>query len=344
MLLLKKLCVFLVVSMLCFNGGSVSAEETAEETIDKQALLQSRASARAATSISNGFITASLEEVGFGVGLATTGGDPADPTDDNTPLVFGGTAPDTSYDTYRAVSRTTTVGGVPDPFDVATVTVAPTAVDASTVVAAVEIIDVTIEKKIEFTSVITGRPDTVRVTWTATNKSTQPRNVAIRSMIDTLVGANDGVTIVLLDDNSNILVPQVETEYTATSDSGLPLQWYSLQFDAIAAPGILLEGNHTGNGATPPDRVGVVNWPRVYGSFLNFPTGVTIGNDIAYVMLWDEVPIAPGDDLVRVFYMGLAQDDAVLLTLPTLGFWGAVALMMALSLALLKLQRTEGEL
>lgn len=159
----------------------------------------------------------------------------------------------------------------------------------------------------------TGRGDTIRIAYTLTNTASLTKEVGLRLMIDTLIGANDGV-------------PFVVPGRTGVTDKAVELRGdeapdfiQALEQPDLTDPGVIVNLTLRGADATPPDRVVISAWcdanpPWEYLADYGGPghplqrCGSPRGEpDSAVGLYYEPQPLAPGATRVIVQYYGLGS-------------------------------------
>ncbi len=229
------------------------------------------ASAASSVVISNEFIkiivNAETSENGR-FGVETTGGDPANPNDDNLPLIYGRPVPWTSYTTVRIDGQDWVFGGKASKRAGAggkygSVAVAPAA-KGSSITTSYMLGNIRATQDLSFArNHMTGYNDTVRIAYTLKNEGIVPAAVGLRLMLDTMLGKNDGA-------------PLRAGESTIVSDRNftggtLPDFWQA--FDSLAEPSVTSQATLIGKELTPPGSVIFSNW----GAFADSLWDVRLG-------------------------------------------------------------------
>ena len=241
-------------------------------------------------------------------GVETTGGDPANPNDDNLPLIYGRPVPWTSYTTIRIDGQDWVFGGKASKRAGAggkygALAVAPTA-KGSSITTSYLFGDIRATQDLSFArNHMTGYNDTVRIAYTLKNEGTAPATVGLRLMLDTMLGKNDGA-------------PLRAGESTIVSDrsfagSTLPDFWQA--FDSLAEPSVTSQATLIGKELTPPGSVIFSNWGAFADSLWDvrlvpgrdFTREGEFDLDSAAAMFWDGYVLQPGSQVTLVTYYGL---------------------------------------
>lgn len=262
-------------------------------------------------SISNEFISIYVnpgpEEAGR-FGVETTGGDPANPDDDNMPLIYGRPMPWTSYTTLRIDGVDWVFGGKTTRRAGRTARygeeVSAPAVVGNKITTTYALGDIVATQELSFAKSPTTRYlDTARIHYIVENRSSSVRYVGLRVLIDTMLGQNDGAPL-----RSGDVAVLGDTVF---SGAGMSDYWQA--FDSLVEPTLTSQGTLVGGELTPPDSLVFSNW----GTFADEPWDATIvpGRefvrtfeaelDSAVAMYWNPVAFAPGEVRHYVTYYGL---------------------------------------
>jgi hypothetical protein len=224
-------------------------------------------------------------------GLATTGGDPADPSDDTLDLMFSLTG--------SSNSLALKIDGVLHVLDGSSPEITRAA-DGTYVTAAWTVDGLLLRARYELVDNGSGRADTAKVTYTVANpapKATgEERSVSLKLGLDIAIG-NDYPRLVT---PAGILA--VETGFGLSGGGpayslSVPDFWQGYQHDSLAAPGLIGQGTFAGGGATPPDKVVIGAWATVCdrSAFDYAPSNASLeGKDSAVALWWFDRTLAPG--------------------------------------------------
>lgn len=241
-------------------------------------------------------------------GVETTGGDPRNPADDNLPLIYGRPMPWTSYTTIRIDGsdwvfggRTTRRAGRSGMYGVPTSL--PEVRDGKAVCSYM-VGDILVTQELSFIkSPSTRYLDTARIHYKVENVGSMTRNVGLRLMIDTMLGANDGAP---LRAGERAIVSD-----TMLSGGEIPDYWQA--FDSMVEPSVTAQGTMAGGELTPPGQIAFSDW----GSFADnlwdvdlvpgreFVRSKESDLDSAVAMYWMPALLAPGQVRHYVTYYGL---------------------------------------
>ena len=269
------------------------------------------ASASAGVAISNEFVRIRVnpgpQEAGR-FAVDTTGGDPSRTSDDNQVLIYGSREPWTSFTTVmvdgkpfvfggptsRRAGLGASVGEVVQPPRVEGDATAERGSAASRVVCAVRFGDVEVTQQLGFSRNPTTRvKDAAQIIYEITNRGQSPHSVGLRTVLDTMLGANDGAP----------LRAGAKAITTATRLVGQEIPDYWQAFDSLSQPAVISQGTLRGDGLTAPDRVEMVDWGTLADSpwEFPFPEGADFTRrgeqeqDTAVALYWDPRPLNPGE-------------------------------------------------
>jgi hypothetical protein len=152
--------------------------------------------------------------------------------------------------------------------------------------------------------------DTCLVRYVLENADSRPHKVGIRVLIDTLIGANDGVPFTvpgvpgLVDTFKDFKTPQSVPDFVLALERG-----------DLEHPGTVAQMNFKlGGKLEPPDRVSLTRWPGrtspVWQVTWDVPV-VNMGDDSAVVMYWLPRELRPGEKRDVGFSYGLGSVAAV---------------------------------
>jgi len=253
------------------------------------------------------FINNSAEETGrFAVDV--TGGDPGRSDDDNKPLIYGHPKPWTSFTTLR-------IDGTNYVFGKTTNKRSGVGLPGSEIIEAPKMVDNRLTMKCKYGAVeveqlldiarspSTGALDTARIKYVISNSGTSPVGVGIRTLLDTMVGDNDGAPF-------RIGAKAVTTDYSCNANE-CPDFWQA--FDSLTKPAVIAQGTLKGGDVTTPDRLIFTNW----GKAADNPWDITVDPgadftrlgedelDSAVAMYWNPRTLKPGEQLNITIYYGL---------------------------------------
>jgi len=242
--------------------------------------------------------------------VITTGGDPSRPSSQKKHLIFGDTAPWTSYTTLRIDGtsfgfggKTTRRAGQNAKFG--DVTTPPTInTDDKTVTTTSRINDLVVAQELGFVrGTSTRMQDTVGITYRITNQGQSPHQVGLRIMLDTMCGSNDGAPVRAGND--------AITAASALRANSMPDYWQA--FDNLSDPSVISQGTLRGGNTTVPDKVVFADWgtladepwePQLAAN-QSFTRKDEIDPDTSVAMFWNPVTIDPGQTRTFVTYYGI---------------------------------------
>ena len=263
--------------------------------------------------LSNEYIAVAVNRSPDGTGrfgVKVTGGDPFRSGDEEQPLIYGFENPWTSYTTVRIDGKDYIFGGRTGKRsggsgEFGQVIAGPVLDKEKGIIRTVCRFD-TVEVVQEIAvveSTTTMLPDTAKIQYTIVNRDEKPREVGLRVVIDTMLGANDG--------NPFRLGETAIVTDTVFPREELPEFWQA--FDTLTNPRVIAQGTLKGREATPPDYLYFTNWgtvadhhwdvPLVKGR--DFTRAGEFELDSAAVYKWEPVTVAPADTCTYVLYYGL---------------------------------------
>ncbi len=148
--------------------------------------------------------------------------------------------------------------------------------------------------------------DTLLVKYKVENKDNKPHRVALRVMIDTLIGSNDGVPFTIPNQQG-----LVSTFRDFRTPAEIPDFIQALEEPNLERPGTTVQMNLRLSEKLAPDRVSLTLWPGVGGQahrIDNYEVPIeNIGMDSAIVMYWNAVDLGPGQSREMAFSYGLGN-------------------------------------
>ncbi|MGE5606919.1 MAG: hypothetical protein ACM3YE_14680 [Bacteroidota bacterium] len=253
------------------------------------------------------FINSGPEETGrFAVDVAA--GDPLRADDDEKPLIYGHPKPWTSYTTIR-------INGENYLFGRATKKRAGAGVQGGELISGPTLHNNQLLTQCRYGQVLadqvldiarspsTGALDTARIIYRFTNQGSEPVEIGVRTLIDTMLGSNDGAPFRI-----------GETEITSDlslNKNQYPDFWQA--FDSLEKPSVIAQGSLKGEGITQPDQIIFTNWgkPAVKPWDFSLEPGrdfIRLGEDeldSAVVMYWNPRKLGPGEQFEVILYYGL---------------------------------------
>jgi len=238
----------------------------------------------------------------------TTGGDPYRPGDESKPLIYGGDNPWTSYTTVRIDGVNFVFGGPTETRAGRTGRygriVTPPTIKGNEIHTVCELNGIEVQQALGFTkSPTTGLADTARIVYTIKNVSERGRQVGLRIVLDTMLGANDGAPFRV--EEAEVLTDRL---YRAAQ---MPVFWQA--FDSLSDPRVMAQGTLKGGDVTVPDLAFFTNWGSLADSLWEFDVQPArdftrkgeFELDSALALRWEPVVLAPGEERVYVAYYGL---------------------------------------
>ncbi|NLW47709.1 MAG: hypothetical protein GXY86_10295 [Firmicutes bacterium] len=253
------------------------------------------------------FINAGPEETGrFAVDVAA--GDPLRNDDDGKPLIYGHPKPWTSYTTIR-------INGKNYVFGRATKKRAGTGLPGGKMITGPVLEKDQLLTQCRYDQVLaeqlltiarspsTGVLDTARIIYRFVNQGPKPVEIGVRSLIDTMLGTNDGAPF-------RVGETEITSDLSLNKDQ-YPDFWQA--FDSLANPSVIAQGSLKGDGITQPDRIIFTNWGKPASKPWDFSLEpgldfTRLGEDeldSAVVMYWDPRTVGPGEQFEVVIYYGL---------------------------------------
>ncbi len=242
--------------------------------------------------------------------IETTGGDPANPSDNDQSLIYGRPTPWTSYTTLRINDADFIFGGPSRKMERRTGKELKTGIPIrqftgnDRIVTDFDYDGIIARQTLSFFRTPSTRvKDSTLIEYEITNKTKSTATVGIRLMVDTKLGSNDGAPFRIGSRavTGEILVPKSEL---------LP---YWQTFDSLTAPTVIAQGtlDSPDDGLTPPDRLILANWGTLadnpwtadYQEGRSFVRTGEEEKDTALAMYWEPVTLRPGQSKrIRTVY------------------------------------------
>jgi hypothetical protein len=253
------------------------------------------------------FINNSAEDTGrFAVDV--TGGDPGRTDDDGKPLIYGHPKPWTSFTTLR-------INGTNYVFGKATKKRSGFGLSGGQIIEPPKIVDNRLAMKCKYDTIeveqlldiarspSTGALDTARLKYIIVNKGTDSVEFGLRTLLDTMVGDNDGAAF-------RIGAKAVTTDYSCNNNE-IPDFWQA--FDSLTKPAVIAQGTLKGGDVTTPDRLIFTNWGKAADNPWDIKVDPSadftrLGEDepdSAVAMFWNPRIMKPGEQLGITIYYGL---------------------------------------
>lgn len=229
--------------------------------------------------------------------LATTGGDPSTPADNNQLLLYGFPTPGTSYTTIRVEGSNAIYGSTPG------IILSPPTNSSSASISSWQYNDVRVTQTISLVqNPSTGRADVMKISYLVKNtNASRSRLVGVRVMLDTMLGYNDAAPFRIPGDGE----VTYEQQYTKAAHT-TPQYWQA--FDSLTTPTVMAQGTFIGGAATEPSKSQFTHWRNVYDTPWEYVTNPSSSNgDSAVSLTWYEVTLAPGQSKEYVTYYGLGS-------------------------------------
>jgi hypothetical protein len=253
------------------------------------------------------FVNNSQNETGR-FAIDVTEGDPGRSDDDNKPLIYGHPKPWTSYTTIRINNENYVFGKAttkrPGSKLPGGEIAEPPKVTENRITMKCQYGSVVVEQILEITqSPSTGARDTARIKYVIENTGEAPAEIGLRTVLDTLVGANDGAPF-------RMGVREI-TEECSVESKDFPDFWQA--FDSLDQPSVIAQGTLKGGDVTPPDKIVFTNW----GKSADHPWEIPIEPGVKFIragedeldstvtMFWLPRVIQPGSTRVITLYCGL---------------------------------------
>lgn len=237
-----------------------------------------------------------------------TGGDPSRSDDDGKTLIYGHPKPWTSFTTLRIngidycfgkATRKRSGAGLPGGQ-----ILSPPAQEENRLTMKCQYGAVEVEQLLDIArSPSTGALDTARIRYIIVNNGSDPVEVGLRTLFDTMVGDNDGAPF-------RIGAKAVTKDYSCSSKE-IPDFWQA--FDSLATPAVIAQGTLKGGDVTPPDRLIFTNWGKAADNPWDFQVDADadftrLGEyelDSAVAMYWDSQILKPGERRMITSYYGI---------------------------------------
>ena len=270
-------------------------------------------------SIQNDYLSISVSDSDSTFTLGNTGGDPANPNDDNQILLYGHPNPWSSFTTVRIDGSDYIFGSSEGTF-----TQVPTSYP--TYIKSVWTShNIQVTQTLQFaTNPATGRVDVMQIRYMLENINlTNSHNVGLRVLLDTMLGGNDGAPF---------YVPGTGAVTTEHEYSGASIPDYWVAFDDLGNPTVVSQGTFRGSDATVPDRVIFVSWPDFYSTRWDYAItpgkifGSTSYPDSSVGVYWNTKTLGPGQRIEYVTYYGLSGLSQSLMPPLTLSVTGPLNL------------------
>ena len=228
--------------------------------------------------------------------VGNSGGNPNYSSDDGKILLFGHPSPWSSYTTIRINNRNYIFHAENTTFDS----------DNLCAVSTMTADDVLITQTLQIVlNEGTGLKDTVKISYTAQNKSTSEKSVAIRIMLDTMLGNNDGAPF---------KVPSLGNVTTEKELVGNAIPSYWQAFDSLTNASVFAVGTLYKENDRKPDKVQFTNWGNVYDSDnawqYSIDSSTAVTGDSAVSIYWNALNLSPNASTAVSTYYGVGYADS----------------------------------
>ncbi|MDD3438285.1 MAG: S-layer homology domain-containing protein [Clostridiaceae bacterium] len=258
--------------------------------------------------VHNQFVSYVVDKNTGRFGISTVEGAPRSSGDQDAPLLFEGSKPDTSFTTFRIDGEDYIFGNSYGFLGIKGGMVKAPKTDQMVNTSLWTLGDLEVEQRLTLVS-DSGNPDlgNVRVTYRVSNKGKTEKSVGSRLLFDTKLGSNDGSPIII----PGIDKP-VEHEISLEGEE-VPAFWQSA--DADISPSVVSYGLISGWENETPDRMTVAHWGGIGSTKWNYQPDSTVKftspfnkhnkSDSAVALYWDPEVLAPGETRVYETFYGL---------------------------------------
>ena len=147
---------------------------------------------------------------------------------------------------------------------------------------------------------VSHRLDTLRVKYALVNQGSQDHEVGLRVMLDTFIGANDGVPFIVPGQASIITSPQ------SYRGQEVPAFVRALEFSDLQNPGVIINiGIATGQGERPSEVI-LTHWPGGAAEW-DYNRQASFDRDSAIGMYYEPRALAPRERREISFTYGLGS-------------------------------------
>lgn len=223
--------------------------------------------------------------------IGTTGGNPDTASDNYKRMLFGHPYSTTSYTTIRLdnVSHIYTASGSSSFERDNLRCTSEYAIGKVNVKQALTIVN----------NPVTQRKDVVQIKYIIKNNDNVAHDTGLRIMLDTMLGGNDAAPF---------RIPGIGavTKELELSGSNIPEYWQA--FDTLTNPSVISQGSLRQDAGNIPDKVQFTNWSRAYGTPWGYTVNPSYFNwDSAVSVIWEPMPLLPGETEEYVTYYGLSE-------------------------------------
>lgn len=141
--------------------------------------------------------------------------------------------------------------------------------------------------------------DTAQLQYIVKNTDTEPHNVGLRMLLDTMLGRDDAAPI----RTSNATYTETEKEFFSPN---IPNWWAAIEGHNNITM-FSVQGTLSGYGAKPPDRFSIVNWSNIFKTKWEYKINGNLGiiNDSGVALRWEPTIIEPGKVAIYCTFLGL---------------------------------------
>lgn len=232
----------------------------------------------------------------FRAGLMTTSGNPDDPADDNKKLTYSESGK-TNNTRLFVDGRSPELGQGPGVVRESNKRVGRGEYVSEFVYGGVKVT----RKLKEIPGAVSRRMDAVRATYIIENTDVRDHLVALRVMLDTLIGDNDGVPFIVPGTEGIVTSPVV---YQSGS---IPDFVRALERPNLQNPGVIVDiGLRTESGVESPHEVVLSHWPGSNAAW-DYDRQRGFGKDTAVGLYYVKRTMKPGDKRVMSYTYGLGS-------------------------------------
>jgi hypothetical protein len=213
-------------------------------------------------------------------GLQTTTGNPDDPSDDGKKLTYSEQG--ITNNTRLFLDGATPLFGSGGRILRGTGPSGPGRIECSW-----QYSDVVVDQLLEWVhGDLSGRLDTLLVTYSWRNVGTRPRNTGLRVMLDSLIGDNDGVPFIVPGQEGIVLDPQL---YRGRQ---VPDFVRALERADLSNPGVIVDAGLRHPDSESPTEVILTHWPGSDAEWA-YDTSAPFGTDTAIGIYYEPRLLAP---------------------------------------------------
>ncbi len=237
--------------------------------------------------------------------IGVTQGNPATSSDNNKRLLYGypghlGSSFSTLQISRGSITSNVILGTAEAPDPTGLPPVASPVSDGTTLTTRWEQDQVSVVEQISFAqNPKTERPDTVAISYTLTNHSSENLQVGLRILLDLAVGRNDAAPVVIEGTGERITQ---EAEWLA---GAVPEGWSAYESATFSLGSLKAQGQLSGGDATSPDRFVVADWDDAKETAWDY--SIDPGkqmDDSALLLYYGPQTLAPGQTTTLRTYVG----------------------------------------